>query len=100
MSKYGHPMGDKVIKGVAVCLKTALREADHVARYGGEEFAIILPETRLKDAHIVAERLRKAISNLRFRHNDKRACCTMSFGVAELQLKKNISSMHTLKNLT
>ena len=88
---YGHPMGDKVIKSIADCLKTELREADHVARYGGEEFAIILPETRMKDAHIVAERLRNAISNLRFNHNDKYVCCTMSFGVAELELNQNIS---------
>lgn len=89
---YGHPMGDDVIKGIAVCLKAELREADHVARYGGEEFAIILPETRMKDAHIVAERLRNAISNLSFNHQDKHVCCTMSFGVAELQLHKSISS--------
>ena len=95
---YGHPMGDQVIIGVASCLTAQLREADHVARYGGEEFAVILPETPLKNACLVAERLRKAVEDLAFSHNDKSVCCTMSFGVAELPLGNGISSAELINN--
>jgi diguanylate cyclase (GGDEF)-like protein len=95
---FGHPMGDQVIIGVANCLTTQLREADHVARYGGEEFAVILPETQLKNACLVAERLRKAVEGLKFSENDKSVCCTMSFGIAELQLGEGTSSAELINN--
>jgi diguanylate cyclase (GGDEF)-like protein len=91
-------MGDQVIIGVAGCLTTQLRDADHIARYGGEEFAVILPETQLKDACLVAERLRKAVEDLTFSHNDKSVCCTMSFGAAELPLGAGISSAELISN--
>ena len=58
---YGHPAGDKVLTGVANCLKTKLRPRDLVARYGGEEFVLVLPETDAEGAMVVAERVRRAI---------------------------------------
>ncbi|HEY9773988.1 MAG TPA: diguanylate cyclase [Planktothrix sp.] len=55
--KFGHPVGDAAIRQVATILKTLLRSGDTAARYGGEEFAVILPETSLLEAALIADRL-------------------------------------------
>ena len=47
---HGHLGGDHVLKAVAACLKSELRQSDFLARYGGEEFALILSETDLENA--------------------------------------------------
>lgn len=54
---FGHPVGDAAIRQVADILKTVLRSGDTAARYGGEEFAVILPETSLLEAALIANRL-------------------------------------------
>lgn len=59
---HGHPAGDKVLQVVADALvKTCRRRRDFVARYGGEEFAILLPETSLDEARVLAERACEAV---------------------------------------
>lgn len=58
---YGHYAGDVVLKKIASLIKTALREYDIPSRYGGEEFIILLPSTKVEDAFVVAERLRKTV---------------------------------------
>ena len=78
--KYGHPVGDIVLKEVSKAINNTIRESDIAARYGGEEFAIVLPETDLKGAALAAERLRKAVENLEIEAN---GCCvdaTISVG--------------------
>lgn len=79
---FGHQAGDHALKSIAICLKTALRESDCIARYGGEEFAIILPETNMEGAFMVAERLREKIRSLKIVYQGKDISLTMSFGVA------------------
>jgi diguanylate cyclase (GGDEF)-like protein len=79
---FGHPAGDQVLKAVARTLQKELRDCDFVARYGGEEFAIILPDTKLKDAIHVAERLREKIKALEISYENQPIRVTMSFGVA------------------
>jgi two-component system cell cycle response regulator len=60
--RYGHATGDRVLKTVSRVLQKRLRrDVDWIARVGGEEFAIVLPETGLEGAQVVAERLRDAI---------------------------------------
>lgn len=58
---YGHLAGDQVLVTVAESIRNPLRPNDMVARFGGEEFAVLLPETSLDNAKIIAERLRKHV---------------------------------------
>ena len=58
---YGHATGDLVLKTVSREIKNQLRDYDVAGRYGGEEFVILLPFTKLEEAKMVAERLRKAV---------------------------------------
>ncbi len=58
---YGHPMGDRVLHAIAACCRSIVRAIDVVARYGGEEFILLLPDTDLESAAVLAERLRQAV---------------------------------------
>jgi len=63
---YGHPAGDLALRQVAnVLSKTFLRRVDFVCRYGGDEFAVILQETKLGNAQLLAERLRRQVQEMR-----------------------------------
>jgi len=59
---YGHLAGDQVLIKVAESIRSPLRPNDLVARFGGEEFAVLLPETTVANAEIIAERLREHVS--------------------------------------
>jgi diguanylate cyclase (GGDEF)-like protein len=61
---HGHPTGDTALRSVADSLLESVRAIDDVVRYGGEEFAIILPQTPIELATVVAERVRRAITRL------------------------------------
>ncbi len=60
---YGHAAGDCVLRNVADIIKAEIREYDIACRYGGEEFFIILPQTTINEASLVAQRLRKVIED-------------------------------------
>lgn len=77
---YGHLMGDKVLKEVSFILSSQLRSSDSLARWGGEEFVILLPNTHLKEAILIAERLRKAV-NIKIEPITKPI--SISFGVTQ-----------------
>jgi len=94
---FGHPAGDRVIKAVAGCLQQEMRESDHLARYGGEEYAIILPDTHIQDAYIVAERIRKAVDSLRIKYEDNLIHFTMSIGIASFQTEEGTASDELIK---
>ena len=59
---YGHRAGDKVIRQIGRKIRECIRQIDTPARYGGDEFAIILPNTSLRDATVVAERMVDSVS--------------------------------------
>ena len=59
--EHGHSAGDKVLCGVADVLQAELRASDVLARYGGDEFAVLMPQTDLRGAMDVAERMRKTV---------------------------------------
>ena len=61
--RYGHPVGDLVLKNLATILRKTTRGSDVICRYGGEEFAVILPETSKQEAAIFCERIRTAVKN-------------------------------------
>jgi diguanylate cyclase (GGDEF)-like protein len=60
---FGHRAGDKVIREISRKIKECIRQIDIPARYGGDEFAVILPNTSLADATIVAERMVDAVAH-------------------------------------
>ena len=78
--RYGHLTGDKVIIKVAQILNDICRFSDIVGRYGGEEYLIITPDTGLKDAVILAERIRQKIQSAEFTQG---ICVTVSGGISE-----------------
>ncbi len=85
---YGHLFGDKVLKSVAAVLMSNLKGKDTVARIGGEEFAILLGDTKLKIAEIVAENLRYAVHTSRVMKADTGEMLekvTVSMGVTVYQ---------------
>ena len=80
---YGHQAGDKVLKEFVKLLKHSTRtNVDFVVRFGGEEFLVILPETDLKTAMKIAERIRNSTEMLITKHQQHQIKITASFGVA------------------
>ena len=76
---HGHAVGDQVLINFVAMVGQHLRGADQLGRMGGEEFVLLLPETSLEDALLVAERIRKAAQAL-----EKPCPVTVSMGVAHL----------------
>ncbi|SLN77420.1 GGDEF domain-containing protein [Oceanibacterium hippocampi] len=86
--RFGHQMGDQVLRLVGATLMGGIKGEDLVARYGGEEFAVLLPRTRLADACTVAEQLRQRLSEKRLVQKSTGQSVgriTMSLGVALLR---------------
>ena len=80
---YGHLAGDEVIRTVAFTASEQLnRPTDEIFRYGGEEYAVLLPNTDLSGASLLAERIRAAIENTKISSNQQELNCTVSLGVA------------------
>ena len=77
---FGHLVGDYVLKQVATICSQNIREGDVFARWGGEEFCILLPQTTLKNAIAVADKLRRIVDAHDFGEAGRQQC---SFGVAE-----------------
>ncbi|MEG4026564.1 diguanylate cyclase domain-containing protein [Microcoleus sp. S13C4] len=84
---YGHPGGDECLRQVAGAIGNAVnRPADLVARYGGEEFAVILPNTAIQGAVLVAEHIQLKIAALQLPHAGSQVSpyVTLSLGVASI----------------
>lgn len=80
--RYGHDGGDAILKLFASVLKASLRQGDIAARSGGEEFVLILPETDLAEAAVVAERLLKQVREARLDYQGSSVGVTCSLGIA------------------
>jgi len=81
---YGHDVGDYVLKALSQIAKKNIREIDYLIRWGGEEFLVIVLDTDLKGAEMMAEKIRHAIGNYSF---EKVGRVTVSFGVTQYQEK-------------
>jgi diguanylate cyclase (GGDEF)-like protein/PAS domain S-box-containing protein len=78
----GHAVGDRVLQQLGTTLPKILRNVDIVGRLGGEEFSVLLPNTSLNEAGIIAERIRRSIERLVFKVHDGELHITVSCGVA------------------
>lgn len=81
---HGHQAGDLALEITAQCLKSALRSADVAARYGGEEFSILLPQTSITEALVIAERIRSRVEKSSYPHgeNQPHGAVTVSIGIS------------------
>ena len=81
---YGHPMGDRVIKSLALFLKQRLRKTDFIGRYGGEEFAIVMPDTDQESAHKVLNQIRQRFAEIHYPAQPVDLSCSFSAGVVQM----------------
>ena len=86
---FGRVGGDEVLQQVAQVLKSYARAYDYVVRYQSDEFAVVLPDTPLESAKIVAERARKAVDAIQWRHRP----LTVSVGVASTHSNEQSASL-------
>ena len=78
---HGHPTGDLVLKAVSGAVKRKARDSDIVARYGGEEFVMVLPETNVNGATVLAERCRKVVQQMVVQAGTQTIKTTISAGL-------------------
>ncbi len=91
--KYGHPVGDLVIKSLARLLQQRLRSSDVVARYGGEEFSIILPDTDPAVAKKVLEQLRQDFANTKHSCDLNEFTVSFSAGIASVPEHNDLQAL-------
>jgi diguanylate cyclase (GGDEF)-like protein len=82
---YGHLAGDDVLRAVSQRLSAGLRGTDVLGRYGGEEFLIILPETNIEGAQILADRLRHDMAATPIKVEGESLPISISLGVTQLR---------------
>lgn len=82
--RNGHQAGDRALEITAQCLRAVLRKVDVASRYGGEEFSILLPQTTLEEAGVIADRIRRKIMTTRFPHGKTQplGSVTVSIGLS------------------
>ncbi len=93
---FGHVLGDKVIRSVAHVLQTSIKGRDVAARFGGDEFAVLLPQTTLAGAAILAEQIRESVARGRIHRADGRESIgevTLSVGVAVAELGESMEGL-------
>lgn len=89
---HGHSCGDYVLSETASLMKKNLRKGDVLARWGGEEFLIMLPDTDINGARIMAEKIRKAVAGNPFHLAGKSFSVTMTFGIAQHEIGSSIEN--------
>lgn len=90
---HGHLAGDKVLTALGAALRGAVRREDVVARYGGEEFAVLLPNTSLEQAMLVAQKVREAVARISVEHDGQEIAITVSGGAASILADERTESL-------
>ncbi|HYK19217.1 MAG TPA: diguanylate cyclase [Pyrinomonadaceae bacterium] len=94
--KNGHQAGDVALQIAAHCLKSALRAADVASRYGGEEFCILLPQTAMAEAGVIADRIRQRVSSTQFPHGKTQPLGRVTISVGVSTFSKNVDTSENI----
>lgn len=95
---YGHKIGDDVIISIAEKLKFISRDSDIVCRFGGEEFILLLPNTNIEGAKIIANKIRESIEKIQIYINDtKNINITVSIGISLVDVKSSDNLEKSIK---
>jgi diguanylate cyclase (GGDEF)-like protein len=86
--RYGHIVGDEVLRQLASELRNNIRHPDTIGRYGGEEFLVVLPHSTIKAACEQAERLCRHVESLIIQSDEHHIALTISVGVAQYRINK------------
>jgi diguanylate cyclase (GGDEF)-like protein len=81
--QHGHPVGDQALKHVAALLRSAMRTSDSLGRFGGEEFVLLLPNTPMSQAEVVAEKVRDLLERSPLPTGQSTVTLSASIGVAQ-----------------
>ena len=88
--RFGHPVGDRVLRDIAHVLRQTVRGSDPVMRWGGEEFVIALPQCNAAQSAELAERIRIQVER---HHDEEVGQITLSLGVAQLQAHESMDAL-------
>ncbi len=92
--KYGHVVGDKVLKSVAQILQMNTRNADICSRYGGDELTIIMPDTNKDQAASISETIRSKVSMTNFKtSNEEQLQVSLSIGIVEWDYEMSVEEL-------
>ena len=91
--EWGHLTGDTVLKLLTALCAEEIRDVDTLGRLGGEEFGIVLPETALEPARMVAERIAARVRRNTLSKDGRAIVFTVSLGVAQLQPGQTLESL-------
>ncbi len=91
--RFGHPVGDEVLRQIASCLTKTARESDTPARYGGEEFVVLAVDTDLAEGLVLAERIRAALKTITLHVDFQSIHPTASMGVACLRRDESFEQL-------
>lgn len=94
--RNGHQAGDEALQITALNLKSALRSADIACRYGGEEFCILLPQTSVTEAGVIAERMRRKVAEADYPFGKSQPMGKVSISVGISTLGRNIDSLESV----
>jgi diguanylate cyclase (GGDEF)-like protein len=92
----GHQAGDLALQITAHCLKSGLRSADVASRYGGEEFCILLPQTGIAEAGVIADRVRQRVSTTDFPHGKAQPLGRVTISVGVSTFSKHVDTAETI----
>lgn len=93
--RYGHSMGDEALRQVVRVVSRSLRSPDRLGRFGGDEFLLLLPETRLPEAHKLIARISKVLRETEFDVHGTRLDLTASIGAIEFRPGEPLQSLLT-----